>query len=219
MASNDNARPLPRSLLWTRTDVAGSEHVVFDDGPPLHARGWQHAIDPEPYALMYELETDAGGATSRLLAHAEGAGWTRDLILERDAAGWSCTIAASGRSDLAAFDGAAVRLPAPPGFADEAALQQAVDVDIGGSPLTNSLPVRRLALLRADAGTVVELVSAWVLPPTLEVIASRQSYTVLDGNRIRFGDDGTAAAVEYDSEGWVVDYPGLARRAVAAPGR
>ena len=68
-------------------------------------------------------------------------------------------------------------------------------------------------LLHADVGSVVEIVAAWVLPPTLEVIASRQTFTVAGERRIRFGDDGTSVVVEYDAEEGVVDYPGIALRA------
>jgi hypothetical protein len=86
-------------------------------------------------------------------------------------------------------------------------------VDIGGSPLTNALPVHRLGLLDRPAGHVTELVSAWILPPTLEVVASAQSYTVLGNGRIRYDDAATGVDVRYDRDGWVDDYPGLAHRA------
>jgi hypothetical protein len=93
-------------------------------------------------------------------------------------------------------------------------LAEAVDIDIGGSPLTNALPVHRLGLLRAPVGQIAQSVSAWVLPPTLEVVASAQRYTVLGQDRLRYGDAGTEVEIEYDREGWVRNYPGLA---VATP--
>ena len=207
-----NGRPLPRVLMWVRTDVAGSEIVTVDTRAGLRARGSQHAVDPVPYRLSYELEVDDGGETTRLVAHAEGAGWTRDLDLVRAAGRWGCTVAAAGTPDLAAFDGSGLRPAALPGTADPASLRDAVDVDLGGSPLTNALPVRRLGLLTAPIGTVTDLVSAWVLPPTLEVVASVQTYAVMGDRRIRFGDGVSGADVQYGIDGWAVDYPGLARR-------
>ena len=204
--------PLPAVLMWLRTDVPGSEVVVVDDRSGLRARGSQHAVDPVPYALNYELWTDSGCATTRLVAHAEGAGWTRDLQLTRSGDTWTSVSAAAGGAGLASFDGSGVRAPAPPGVVDAVALREAVDVDIGGSPLTNALPVRRLGLLHQSPGAVIRLVSAWVLPPTLEVVPSAQTYAVLRGGRIRYGDADNGAVVEYDADGWVRDYEGLARR-------
>ena len=100
--------------------------------------------------------------------------------------------------------------PAPPGFLTAEPFAGAIDIDIGGSPLTNALLVHRLRLPRAPIGQQVRSVSAWVLPPTLEVIASAQTYTVLGGNRLKFGDAGTDVDIDYDQEGWVQNYPGLA---------
>ncbi|WP_205781402.1 putative glycolipid-binding domain-containing protein [Planctomonas deserti] len=211
-AADATREPLPAVLMWLRTDVPGWEVVVVDDRSGLRARGSQHAVDPVPYALSYELWTDARWATTRLVAHAEGAGWTRDLELTRNGNEWTSVSAAAGEADIASFDGSGVRAPAPPGIADPEALRGAVDVDIGGSPLTNALPVRRLGLLATEPGSVVRLGSAWVLPPTLEVVASAQTYEVLSGDRIRYGDAGNGAVIEYDADGWVRDYEGLARR-------
>ncbi len=208
----DYATSLPRLLMWTRTDVAGSEVVVFDEADGLIARGSQHAVDPIPYRLEYELWTDTAGAATRLVAHASGAGWTRDLELRRSEAGWSCTPTMDGASQLTSFDGVGERAPARPGFVDAESLRDAFDIDIGGSPLTNALPLRRLGLLGAPPGTVAQLVSAWVLPPTLEVIASTQTYTVRGSTRIHYGDAGVGVEIEYDADGWVRDYPGLAQR-------
>ncbi len=58
---------LPRALLWTRTDTAGAEHVLFDDRRGLHAQGTQIAIDPIPYTCRYELHTDDQDYTADLL--------------------------------------------------------------------------------------------------------------------------------------------------------
>jgi hypothetical protein len=199
-------------MMWVRTDVPGSEVVVFDDAAGLHARGWQHAEDPVPYALLYEVWTDSQWATTRLVAHTEGAGWSRDLDLARKEESWTTQTTAVGGSSLVAFDGGRLRPPAPPGIVTADTLRGVVDVDIGGSPLTNALPVHRLRLLDAPPGHVARLDSAWVLPPTLEVIASTQTYTVREGHRIRYGDATTGVDVQYDRDGWVEPYPGLANR-------
>jgi hypothetical protein len=204
--------PLPHLLMWVRTDVPGSEIVVFDDREGLHARGSQHAVDPVPYALTYELWTDKTWATTRLTAHCEGAWWSRDLELTRTPDGWESAGSAHGAPLLAAFDGAEARPPAPPGIAEPAALKYALDIDIGGSPLTNALPVRRLALLSGRPGRTIKLTGVWVLPPTLEVMASAQSYRPESESVVRYGDAATAVLVRFGADGWVDDYPGLVRR-------
>ena len=197
--------------MWTRSDVPGSEAVVLHDHEGgLVARGQQQAVDPHPYLLEYELTVADNWTTTHLIAHAEGAGWTRDLELTRAGGMWSSRSAAQGAAQLRAWDGQALLDPAPPGFLSAEPFTQAVDIDIGGSPLTNALPVHRLRLLRAPIGHQERSVSAWVLPPTLQVMASAQTYTVLGGNRLRFGDAGTDVAIEYDRDGWVRNYPGLA---------
>jgi len=191
-------------------------HVEHVERVGHRMRGSQHAIDPVPYALTYELWTDTSWATTRLIAHTEGAGWTRDLELLRSGDGWECEVDAVGNPGLASFDGSGIRDPAPPGARNLTSIHSALDIDIGGSPLTNSLPVQRLGLLSAEPGQVTELVSVWVLPPTLEVVASAQTYTALGGHRIRYGDFATGIDVEYGSDGWVSVYPGLARRVMDA---
>ena len=49
--------------------------------------------------------------------------------------------------------------------------------------------------------------------PSLEVVAARQTYTALGGNRVRYQDDSFAADLTLDDSGYVVAYPGLAARA------
>jgi hypothetical protein len=205
-------------LMWRRTDVPGSEAAVLhaDEGG-LVARGQQQAVDPVPYLLRYELMIADGWTTTHLVAYAEGAGWTRELELTRINGRWSCRGDAHGAPRLQAWDGQTLLDPARPGFGSAEPLSDAVDVDLGGSPLTNALPVHRLRLLQAPTGHVERSVSAWVLPPTLEVRASAQTYTVLGGNKLRFGDAGTEVDIEYDQEGWVQNYAGLAVATHEAP--
>jgi hypothetical protein len=195
----------PRAMLWTRTDVPGAEHVTFDDRRGLTAKGVQVAIDPVPYACRYELYTDEAWATARFEATAEGAGWLRTVRLERAAGRWRVTTAEQG--DL---DGAlrAAGLPAdlPPGIEDPESLSDAHDVDLGGSPLTTTLPLRRAGLVD------LTLTAAWILPPSLAVVASEQSYTVLGGGGVRYSSGDANHDIELDDDLYVVRYARLAVR-------
>jgi uncharacterized protein len=194
----------PRALLWTRTDTAGAEHVTFDDRRGLSARGVQVAVDPIPYACRYELYTDEGWATARFEATAEGAGWSRTVRMERAAGRWRVTTAEQGDLD-AALRAAGRKAAAPlPGIEDADSLADAYDVDLYASPLTNTLPLRRLGLVD------VSITAAWVLLPSLAVVASEQTYTVLGDNRVRYSSGNFRADIDLDERLFVTHYPGMA---------
>jgi hypothetical protein len=140
-----------------------------------------------------------------------GDGWRRQLDLRRTPDGvWAAVSDADGD----------VGLPPPGG--DAAAFAEALDRDLGLSPLTNSMPVLRNDLLRRD-GTL-ELVMAWVSVPDLGVVASRQRYaTVGPDHRVPRRIEYSAIQRDFvsvltvDGDGLVIDYPQLARR-VPRPG-
>lgn len=83
--------------------------------------------------------------------------------------------------------------------------------DLGLSPLFNSLPVIRDELVRG--GTPQAYVMCWVDVPSLEVTQSQQRYEPLGNGLIRFRAGDFAADIQFDKQGFVVDYPGLATRA------
>jgi hypothetical protein len=192
--------------VWAKDDPFGTElaEITLGDGA-LTARSFAIGSDPEPYRLDLELTTGEGYVTSRLVLDSAGAGWSRHLVLERSAAGvWSCTTVAHGGSHLGAPGG------------DMAVLAEALDCDVGLSPLTNTMPVLRHRLHERD-GTV-DFVMAWVAVPGLQVTASRQRYHFVarDGDRrvVHFSDPTFEADIDFDQNGIVADYPGIARRVV-----
>jgi hypothetical protein len=83
--------------------------------------------------------------------------------------------------------------------------------DLGSSPLFNSLPVIRDELLQA--GTPRAYVMRWVDVPSLEISQSAQRYEPLGNGLIRFRAGDFAAHIRFDEAGFVVDYPGVAKRA------
>lgn len=93
-------------------------------------------------------------------------------------------------------------------------LDGCVDIDLGCTPFTNTLPIRRLPL---DIGDRAELPVAMVDVETLDVHAERHRYTRLAAHRWRFEQLHTGYGVELDVDdhGLVVDYPELFRRAEA----
>jgi hypothetical protein len=143
------------------------------------------------YVLSWRLETACDWVTRELAVRVDGHGWSRELRLERNPAGrWSA-----------------------PG------LEGSLDCDLGLCPATNTMPIRRHGLHRAQPpGQVdVELVMAWVSVPDLTVSASRQRYRSGGPGSgrnalVRFDSEGFTATIEVDPDGFVVDYPAIGRR-------
>jgi hypothetical protein len=197
--------PIKRSIAWVKKDPFGVEHadVVLRDAS-LSASGVAIGTEPVPYRLDYRLITRRGFVTARLRIEARGESWRRRLDLRRSAAdAWSIYARANGELAL------------PPPGGSVASFADAVDCDLGLSPLTNTMPVLRHGLHKG--GGPFEFTMAWVSVPDLAVRSSGQRYRFveLQGDRyiVRFeDDDGFTANIAFDADGLVLDYPGLARR-------
>jgi hypothetical protein len=92
----------------------------------------------------------------------------------------------------------------------EIALGDADFFDLGWSPFFNSLPVIRDGLLHSE--TPRDYLMCWVDVPSLELSESRQRYEPLGDARVRFLSDSFSADIQFDSDGFVMSYPGIARR-------
>ncbi|HEV8053338.1 MAG: putative glycolipid-binding domain-containing protein [Chloroflexi bacterium] len=196
-----------RSVAWVKEGRYGADFVDVELGDDsLCAEGVSVGGDPVPYRLDYALETSTGWVTTSLQVKARGEGWQRSLDLRRSADGtWTQTATVEGNPSL----------PEPGG--DLAAVNGALDCDLGLAPLTNTMPVLRHRLLNDDGS--LEFLMAWVSVPDLVVHASRQGYTTLgwdpDGHRlIQYAslDSDFRADLTFDADGLVADYPQLGRR-------
>src|SRR2546423_6527975 len=167
---------LPRSIFWRRLDTVGTDHVLLAEQSGLYARGTMVAAGPVPYTCGYELLVDDGWVSVRLSVTAEGAGWLRSVKLERAAGRWRATAGEQGDLDAALVGAGRTRVGLP-GIEEPGQLRDALDVDLGDCPLTNTPPVRRLGLLRAKPGTTSTLAVARGLVPPPEVVAARQTHT------------------------------------------
>jgi hypothetical protein len=182
---------MQRRLIWKGVEEWRAEAAAIELEPDrLAATGTQIGDDPRPYRIDYRLETGEGFVTRRL--EVESSGGER-LALERSPdAAWT----ANGEP----LEG----------------LSDALDCDLGYSPLTNAMPILRHALHRG-AGSY-EFTMAWVSVPELAVEVSRQRYTHLGAGVVRFealdGEfAGFTAELELDDDGLVLRYPELAVRA------
>jgi uncharacterized protein len=196
-----------RTVAWIKDEPFGVEYAnvrLLRDR--LTATGVAIAKGPMLYRLDYTLQTAAGFVTSRLDVQIRGEGWGRSLELKRDSGGsWTIGVLHTGEVDL----------PDPGG--DPALLGDALDCDLGLSPLTNLLPLLRLDLLSSDAAAV-EITTAWVSVPDLAVMADGQRYSLVnsDGDqhvvRYEATDGAFAAEITVDRDGLVLEYPGIGRR-------
>lgn len=203
---------LGRALFWRRLDTPGTEMALCSDRQGLHARGTMLCADPLPFACHYELFTDDGWQTARFEATVEGAGFIRTLKMEHYSGRWRVT--ASEQGDLDAALRAAGRPAGPmPGCEDPDALADAADVDLFASPLTNTLPLRRLQMAGAAPGTATKITAAWVLLPSLAVLPADQTYAIGADGVVHYSSGTFAADLTVDADGFVTHYPGLAERA------
>ena len=85
-----------------------------------------------------------------------------------------------------------------------------LDLDLQASPLFNSLPVLRDRL--HEGGDARKYTMAFVRAPELSVQRSEQRYVPLDRGIVRFRSETFTADLEFDADGFVVRYPGLAER-------
>ena len=205
---------MDRLLIWAgergwaggwRTEVA---QVQLDEGA-LRATGTQLATHPLPYRLDYSLDASGPAFITRSLRIvAAGEGWERRLRLKRDPSGeWTSEMGSEGEPAL------------PATGRDDPGLIDALDCDLGFSPLTNTMPVLRHRLHRQPGR--VDFVMAWISVPDLGLHGSHQRYEHLDadgdGATVKYAsvEDGRetfTADLELDGEGLVRHYPGLARR-------
>jgi uncharacterized protein len=188
-----------RLVVWRGVEEWLAEAAAIDlreDG--LSATSVQLGADPTPYRLDYRLDASDGFVTRELELTATVEGTRRRLRLSHDGAGGWSAEADHG-----------VELPD---------LSEARDIDVGFSPLTNSMPILRHGLHQQGEQ---DFVMAWVEVPSLNVIAARQRYAHVrgdgDGAVVRFldGESEFSAELELDSDGLLVFYPQLARRVEA----
>jgi hypothetical protein len=182
--------PTERTIRWSAWEgfETGIEHLdIRREGSGIVAAGVLTGSDEDgSYGLFYELVIDDGWRVrDAKLFLTSGP----RLHLESDGRGsWRAN--GQGRPDL----------------------QGCIDIDIQASPVTNTLPVRRLALDRAQGA---DIRVAYIRVPSLAVEPVRQRYTALEpGSLYRFEslEGAFKADLPVDQEGFVMNYPRLFRR-------
>lgn len=182
---------------WRRLDVPGREEACVK----RTATGWRLTgeLDVEETGLAaqlrYAIECDPEWRTRSALVEGEAGGALVRFALAADGAGqWT-------------RDGN----PLPD-------LSGALDVDLGFTPATNTLPIRRLALVVGGSAPVR---SAWLRFPELRLEPLEQTYTREAEQTFRYHAfvDGEPFIARLDTDvfGWVVRYEGLWELELATP--
>ena len=181
-----------RRVSWRRTDeVRADEHCTFsvrDAGLSLVGTV-MGAEDGIPVRIEYRVLTDATGATTAVHVRDLRGFQQRTLQLARDTKGnWT-------------VDGAADRL-----------LKGCLDVDLGCSPSTNTLPIRRLHL---GIGSSKTGNAAMIRFPDLVVEAVGQTYTRQDEYTYRYASGAFEGELIADEDGVVAQFAAWERTGVA----
>ncbi|OOG72576.1 transcriptional regulator [Sinorhizobium sp. A49] len=141
-----------------------------------------------PYGVRYRIDCDAGWLVRKLMVDTTDG---RSLHLRSDHPGRWATAAGLA---LPEFDGC-------------------IDIDLAGTPFTNTLPIRRLGLDRRSGTTRLKML--YVPFDTFEPVVDGQHYTCLDDFRLyryEAEDRSFTADLPVDKDGLVIDYPTLFQR-------
>jgi hypothetical protein len=152
------------------------------------------AADTHPaFAVYYDLQTDDTGATKRLGVAVTLAQRERQLSIAHDEENMWLTTDARGDS-RSAFDGA-------------------VDVDVAFSAFFNALPIRRNGLHERPNSITVPVL--YVNLRDMSLTSAAVSYSSAEPSTvesIKVHSPMSDTTLVVDSDGFIVDYPGLAER-------
>ena len=177
-----------RSVIWRTVATLGTEYcVVRESAGSVSLDGTViTAFDGEPALVRYQIACVDGWRTSGLNLTLYQASGRRDVSLHRHEHGWKTSAAEQDPDER---------------------LRECIDVDLGVTPSTNTLPIRRLNLA---VGESAEATAAWVRFPELTVEPLRQRYTRLAENRYLYEslESDFTAELTVDDQGLVTHYPG-----------
>jgi hypothetical protein len=187
---------MTHTILWRRLDLPGHEAAILERRAQ---RGWElrgtavFAYEGRPCRLDYVVVCDADWRTDS--ARVRGTIDAREVELQ-------ATVDAQRRWRLNGIECAAV--------------SGCADIDLGFSPATNLLPIRRLAMA---VGREADVHAAWLSFPELAFERLEQTYRRESETTYRYEADGGrfVRTLEVDPRsGFLLDYPGLWRLEAAS---
>jgi hypothetical protein len=171
------------SILWRRIDRTSYERCTLEATASGHRLAGTVLLVDEgvPYEIRYTIVTDPDWFPVTVGINVQGGDNDRTLALTGDGAGsWSV------------------------GDAPVLELYGATDVDLGFTPGTNTLPIRRLAL---DVGESAQLSAIRIDFPQREIEKVSQSYERLAERRYRYQAGDYSTDLTVNEHGLVVAYP------------
>jgi uncharacterized protein len=181
-----------RRVAWRRSDeVETDEHctLTLRDGGLSLVGTVLGAEGGVPVRIEYRVLADGAGVTTAAHVRDLRGFEQRTIALERDVKGnWT-------------VDGAVVK-----------ALKGCTDIDLGCSPSTNTLPIRRLGL---GVGATKTIQAAWLTFPDLVVVKAAQKYARIDEFTYRYASGSFEAELVVDEDGLVAAYAEWRRTGVA----
>jgi uncharacterized protein len=189
MTAHDDVRTT--RILWRSEELESLER--FSGGPSVG--GWRFRgtavlpIDGEPAQISYRLELDPLWRTRRAEIAIEAERRMQRIVAVADGEGtWT-------------VEGV-----------DAEPLDGCIDIDLGFSPSTNTLQIRRLGL---EVGESRTLPVAWLMFPELTLQPLDQTYTHLGPGRWGYASGDFTAELAVDSGGYVLRYGDDLWKAVA----
>jgi hypothetical protein len=185
-------------LTWQGAGTPHLESVrLLAAGTRLKASGRMITAatgDTDAYSTSFEVSTDEAGTFSRLGLRVTTAEEERQISINRTEDGLWLVDRGEG-AERSAFGGA-------------------FEVDVQNAVTFNAFPIRRLNLHREPGSHTMPRV--YLSLPDLSIRVAEQTYTTVstsdDGAVVTFTSGDVTADLTVDDAGFVVDYPGLARR-------
>lgn len=173
---------LLRTILWRNLLEPGLDYcnlLQSDQGFQLEGVVLQ-AMGERPARVHYQIVCDAAWQTQSVRVEATIGGQERALHLTVD--------------DQQRWWQDGVELAHCAGL---------IDIDLGVTPATNTLPIRRLSLAVGERRAVT---AAWVKVPDLVIQPLSQGYTRLTEDHYRYQSPDFQAELEVDTLGLVIQY-------------
>jgi uncharacterized protein len=179
-----------QALIWRSLDGISMEHCELIQPAPelVHLNGLVIGVqEGSPLKSFYSVETNGQWITQHVrVGHENG---MLELIV-RDGHWFRI------EHDFVTHNTQELELPE---------LVSCIDVDLGLTPATNTLPIRRLQL---EIGETATLRAAWVKFPSLEITPLEQRYERLSEFSYRYSSTNFTALLEVDELGLVTNYEG-----------
>ncbi len=199
--------PSARVLMWRRLDQLGLERVAIGRSKAGHRRFAGTVLtvnETTPVLIRYVLLCDEDWSSQYLALDVRSApGASRYVqFIHVDSGHWQFRQATTRD---AVVSEPFRDLPLPP---------ECIDIDFGFSPLTNTLPLRRL---RPRVGSRVETTAVWIRFPELDVQPLQQRYYRQSLQEVVYESmTGFQATLSVDAFGYVIRYDDLWERVAAA---